>query len=415
MPKDKMRLGDLLVSVGKITKEQLNEALKKQKITKKKLGEVLVESGFVTETDIIEVLEFQLGIPKIDLQTYEIETKVPNLIPENLARRHNVIPVRYKGDTITVAMDDPLNIYAVDDIEIATDLNVQPVISTKDDIERAIEFYYSNKSAEKALEDFNKQHQTVEENDVVNEDISNAPAVRLVNSLIKQAVRSKASDIHIEPFKYHVRIRFRVDGQLQEIMSPAKSTFSAIITRVKIMGNMDIAEKRIPQDGRIEVNIEGRSIDLRISTLPTVYGEKVVMRLLDRSSFLLSKDELGFTKENLTRFNNIIHNPHGVILVTGPTGSGKTTTLYTVLRELNNIDKNIVTVEDPVEYKLDGINQVQVNKKAGLTFANGLRSILRQDPDIVMIGEIRDTETAQIAIRSAITGHLVLSTMHTNS
>ncbi|WP_243096833.1 type II secretion system ATPase GspE [Thermohalobacter berrensis] len=412
-----MKLGDLLVSVGKITESQLMDALEEQKVSGEKLGEILVKKGYVSELDIIQVLEFQLGIPHIDLDKYLIDPNIPKLINENLARRYILIPIKKERGKLIVAMADPLNIFAIDDVKMTTGLEVKPAISTKQKILNAIEHYYGKESAEKAIEDFKNEYNVsnIEEIDeeMLNE-INNAPVVRLVNSIIKQAIKERASDIHIEPFEDKVRIRFRIDGDLQEVMTPSKNTHSAIVTRIKIMANLNIAEKRVPQDGRVEINIDGHEVDLRISVLPTVYGEKVVIRLLDRNKFLMSKSELGFIEKNLEYFERIIKNPNGIILVTGPTGSGKTTTLYTMLRELNTINKNIITVEDPVEYKLKGINQVQVNNKTGLTFANGLRSILRQDPDIIMIGEIRDKETAQIAIRAAITGHLVLSTMHTN-
>lgn len=377
----------------------------------------MIDNNIITEQDIIEILEFQLGIPHINLENFVIDEEVPLLISESLARRYELIPIRKQRGRLMVAMVDPLNIFAIDDVKIATNMDVEPCICSRKDILNGIDKCYGKEVAEKAIEDFKKQYEVDNINDLDEEilnDINNAPVVRLVNSIIKQAVKAKASDIHIEPFEENVRMRFRVDGQLQEIMSSAKTTHSAIVTRIKIMGKMDIAEKRVPQDGRIEINIDGKEVDLRISVLPTVFGEKIVIRLLDRSSFLLSKSQLGFTQDNLERFDELVENPNGIILITGPTGSGKTTTLYTILRELNQIDKNIITVEDPVEYKLHGINQVQVNNKAGLTFANGLRSILRQDPDIIMIGEIRDAETAQIAARAAITGHLVISTMHTN-
>ncbi len=415
--RNRKRLGDLLIDAGIITSEQLNQALGIQKSSGEKLGEVLTSSGFVTEEQIIEVLEFQLGIPHMNLEKHYIDPEIPNLINEDLARRHILIPVSKKGRILRVAMSDPLNIFAIDDVKIATGLEVEAIISSKRDIEGAIDEYYGKQNAEKAIEDFKRQYKVddIEAlDDEILYEINNAPVVRLVNSIIKQSVKSKASDIHIEPFEDTIRVRFRIDGDLQEIMTPAKSTHSAIVTRIKIMGKMNIAERRLPQDGRVETNIDGRDIDLRISSLPTVYGEKIVIRLLDRSSFLMSKSQLGFTKHNLGLLDNIMQNPNGIILVTGPTGSGKTTTLYTLLRELNRVDRNIITVEDPVEYRLNGINQVAVNVKAGLTFANALRSILRQDPDIIMIGEIRDSETAKIAVRAAITGHLVLSTMHTN-
>ncbi|MCT4621526.1 MAG: GspE/PulE family protein [Marinisporobacter sp.] len=413
----KKRLGDLLIDAGFITEDQINEALKIQKSSGKKLGEILIDEGFVQEKQMIEILEFQLGIPHMDLEKHYIDAEIPRLINESLAKRHLLIPVKKENNKLFVAMTDPLNIFAMDDVKIATGLEVEPVIATRQGILNAIDQYYGRESAEKAVEDFKNQYNFEDlselDEDILNE-INNAPVVRLVNSIIRQAVKAKASDIHIEPFEHNIRVRFRLDGQLQEIMSPEKSTHSAIVTRIKIMGKMNIAEKRVPQDGRVETSIDGKEVDLRISTLPTVHGEKIVIRLLDRSSFLMTKSQLGFSEQNLEVFDKIIKSPNGIILVTGPTGSGKTTTLYTVLRELNQVNKNIITVEDPVEYRLKGINQVQVNTKADLTFANSLRSMLRQDPDIIMIGEIRDRETAQIAVRAAITGHLVLSTMHTN-
>ncbi|SHH46419.1 GspE/PulE family protein [Tepidibacter thalassicus] len=418
MMKDKkLKLGELLVYAGKITEEQLKEALKEQKKYGKKLGQILVDKNIITEEEIIEVLEFQLGIPHVILDKLIIDAEIPLLITESLARRYTLIPIKKRNGKLVVAMADPLNIFAIDDVKISTGMDVDPVICSEREILNAIDQYYGKEIAEKAIEDFKKQYNVDNIHDLDEEilnDINNAPVVRLVNSIIKQAVKAKASDIHIEPFEDNVRIRFRIDGELQEVMTSAKSTHSAIVTRIKIMGKMNIAEKRLPQDGRIEMSIDRQDVDLRISVLPTVFGEKIVIRLLDRSSFLLSKGQLGFNSSNLERFDKLIKNPNGIILITGPTGSGKTTTLYTILRELNTVNKNIITVEDPVEYKLNGVNQVQVNNKAGLTFANGLRSILRQDPDIIMIGEIRDRETAEIAVRASITGHLVISTMHTN-
>ena len=417
MEQKNKRLGDILVDANVITEDQLQYALKVQKTTGKKLGEVLTDEDIVTEEEIIQVLEFQLGIPHMDIKKFFISPEVPKLIDEKLARRHNIIPIAKSEDTITLAMSDPLNIFAIDDVNMMTGLEVKPVISVKEDIESAIDSYYESETAERAMEEFKENYDLDDLSSLDEEmlsDINNAPVVKLVNSIIKQAAKSKASDIHIEPFEDRVRVRFRIDGDLQEIMTPAKETHSAIVTRIKIMAKMDIVEKRAPQDGRIETNLDGKEIDMRISVLPTSFGEKVVIRLLDRSNFLYTKKQLGFTEENLNRFDQVIKNPNGIILVTGPTGSGKSTTLYTVLKELNEISKNIITVEDPVEYQLDGVNQVSVNPKVGLTFASGMRSILRQDPDIIMIGEIRDGETAQIAIRASITGHLVLSTMHTN-
>lgn len=410
-------LGNLLLRSGLITQKQLEYVLEIQKSTGKKIGEIFIEEGILSEDQIIEVLEFQFGIPHIDLNKYLIDPEIPRLINERLARRYTLIPVKKDGERLIVAMADPLNIFAIDDVKIATGFEIIPVIATNQGILDAIDQYYETESVERVLAEFKRNYQVKDiadmDEEILNE-ISNAPVVKLVNSIIRQAVKMRASDIHIEPFEKIIKVRFRIDGDLQEIMTPTKATHSAIVTRIKIISKMDIAEKRLPQDGRAEMRIENREIDLRISVLPTVYGEKIVMRLLDRNSFLFTKQQLGFTEQNLKAFDRIIQSPNGIILVTGPTGSGKTTTLYAVLRELNQTNKNIITVEDPVEYQMDGVNQVQVNTKAGLTFANGLRSILRQDPDIIMIGEIRDNKTAQIAVRAAITGHLVLSTLHTN-
>ncbi|MGO1370487.1 MAG: GspE/PulE family protein [Senegalia sp. (in: firmicutes)] len=417
MSKTPKKLGNLLISGNKISQKQLEEALKTQRATGNKLGEELVDKGYLTEEDIIEVLEFQMGIPHVDLEKYFIDPDVVNLVSETLARKYILIPIKKNRGSLTVAMADPLNLFAIDDVKIATGLDVTPVISIRKDILDSIEQYFGKKSAEKAIEDLKDQYNIELDSNLDDEllnEINNAPVVRLVNSFIKQAISAKASDIHIEPYEDRIRIRFRIDATLQEIMSPSKNTHSAITTRIKIISKMDIAERRLPQDGRVEMNIDGRSIDLRVSSLPTVYGEKIVIRILDRTSTIMTKKSLGFTENNLNRFNNLLSYPNGILLVTGPTGSGKTTTLYAALQELNSIGKNIITLEDPVEYRLDGINQVQINPKSGLTFSSGLRSILRQDPDIIMVGEIRDEETARLAIRAAITGHLVISTMHTN-
>jgi type IV pilus assembly protein PilB len=417
MSRKPKRLGDLLVENKLITRNQLEYVLEIQKSTDKKIGEILIEEGMISEDQIIEVLELQFGIPHVDLKKYFIDPEIPRLINERLARRYTLIPIRKDKEKLIVAMADPLNIFAVDDIKIVTGFEIVPVIATSQEILDAIDQYYETESVERALAEFKQNFQVENMNGIDEEaldEINRAPVVKLVNSIIRQAVKMKASDIHIEPFEKIIKVRFRIDGDLQEIMTPAKATHSAIITRIKIISKMDIAEKRLPQDGRVKIDIEDKEIDLRMSVLPTVHGEKIVMRILDRSSFLLTKQELGFTKQNLEIFDKVIQSPNGIILVTGPTGSGKTTTLYAILSELNQVSKNIITVEDPVEYQMKDINQVQVNVKAGLTFAGGLRSILRQDPDIIMIGEIRDNETAQIAVRAAITGHLVLSTLHTN-
>jgi type IV pilus assembly protein PilB len=415
MPKRK-KIGDILVEKGLITREQLMTALEQQKTSGEKLGRVLVGQGLVSEQQIMLALQQQLGIPYADLDRMRVDPSLEDVVPVNLARRYNLVPVKLEMGSLYVAMDDPMNFIAIEDLRMITQLDIKPMVAPLDSILNAIRQLYRNEMAEKAIEDFKKElGDTQAEEEIGNlQEISNAPIVRLVSSMIEQAVLEQASDIHVEPTEKSVRVRFRVDGRLMHKMTIPKNAHAAIITRIKIIGNMDIAERRLPQDGRLEQQIKGRNVDLRISTLPTVHGEKAVMRILDRSSFLLPKQELGFTKENMVKFEDLLKNPHGIILVTGPTGSGKSTTLYTMLHELNEISENIITVENPVEFMMEGLNQVQVNTRAGLTFASALRSILRQDPDIIMIGEIRDQETVQISIRAAITGHLVLSTIHTN-
>lgn len=411
------KLGELLVEAGLITEEQLKHAIEVQSKTGEKLGKVLIKSGYVTESQILEALEFQLGIPHVDLHKYYIDPEVAKLIPEAVAKRHTIIPIKKDKDGILVAMADPLNIFAIDDVKIITKQNVKPLIASESSILKAIDRIYGKEQAEKAVQDFKKEFQSEASNELpseILEEVQNAPAVRFVNSIIEQAIKNRASDIHFEPTEKDLRIRFRIDGQLTEAMRTIKSTHAPVVTRVKIMANMNIAERRLPQDGRFEFVSTEKNIDVRVSSLPTVFGEKLVLRLLDKENFVMTKEQLGFDKEDLVLFDKLIKRPYGIVLLTGPTGSGKTTTLYAMLKELNKPNVNIITVEDPVEYSIEGINQVQVNEKAGLTFATALRSILRQDPDVIMIGEIRDTETAEIAIRSAITGHLVLSTLHTN-
>lgn len=417
MQKSNLKIGELLLYAGKITDEQLKLALKEQTNSNKKIGEILVENNWVTSEDIVDSLEYQLGFPRVDLHRYEVNINVITMLPENMVRKYKLIAIDKKDDKLIVAMVDPLNFFAVDDVKLFTKMELQPVIATGSDITKIIDKYYSGVSTKKVLEEFTENYIPIGTDDLDDEElleVTTAPIVRLLNSIIEQAVRIRASDIHIEPYAEDIRVRFRIDGDLREIMTIARTNLSAIVTRVKIIGKMNIAEKRVPQDGRVETIINDMEVDMRISTLPTVYGEKVVLRLLDKGNFNFTKEGLGFSQRNLQLFDQILAQPYGMILVTGPTGSGKTTTLYTVLRELNQIEKNIITIEDPVEYKLHGVNQVQVNVKAGLTFAAGLRSVLRQDPDTVMVGEIRDGETAEIAIRAAITGHLVLSTIHTN-
>lgn len=413
---DKKRLGDLLVQVGKITKEQLNTELAKQRITGIKLGELLVKDKILIEDDIIDVLEYQLGIPRAYLDMIHLNKNAVRTIPETLALKYNLIAIGYEENKIKVAMVDPLNLFAIDDVSIATGRDVIPFISSKESIQKAINTYYSSEYVEKAAEELSKssnKEKVVEDVEELN-DIKNAPVVKLIDSIVKNAVNANSSDIHIEPFEKYIKIRYRIDGLLQEVLRTPKETMSSLIARIKIMANLDIAEKRIPQDGRIIIKINKNPIDLRVSILPTVFGEKVVIRILKKENFLLSKEKLGMTHEDMEKLERLIQSPYGIILVTGPTGSGKSTTLYTILGELNKTHSNIITIEDPVEYMMDGVNQVNVNIKAGLTFASGLRAILRQDPDIVMIGEIRDSETAEISVRAAITGHLVLSTIHTN-
>ncbi|MDI6604168.1 MAG: GspE/PulE family protein [Thermoanaerobacteraceae bacterium] len=414
----KKRLGDLLIEVGFLTRNQLENAINIQKRTGEKLGKILVKEGYATEEKILEALEFQLGIPHVDLQKFYIDPDIAKIIPETLAKRHIAIPIKKDIDGIQVAMADPLNIFAIDDIKLITKQNVKPLIASEDGILKAIDKIFCKEEAEKAVQDFKKElkeekkYEIIE--DISSDEINNAPAVRLVNSIIEQAVKERASDVHIEPNEKDLRIRFRIDGQLHEAMRIIKNTQGPVITRIKIMANMNIAEKRVPQDGKIEVFVDGRNIDIRVSSLPTVFGEKIVLRILDKNGFIIIKDRLGLDNDEMSLFDKLLSYPNGIILLTGPTGSGKTTTLYAMLKELNKPNINIITVEDPVEYSLEGVNQVQVNEKAGLSFATALRSILRQDPNIIMIGEIRDRETAEIAIRSAITGHLVLSTLHTN-
>lgn len=413
----KRRLGDILVNAKKITPYQLQEALSTQKILGKKLGEVLVDGGIITEIDILEAVEKQTGIQIIDLNNIKFDRKSTKVVSRNLCNKYILIPFGFEENKIKVALSDPLNIFAIDDISISSGLEVESYIATKADIQKFIEINYSTQEVSNAAEQLSKEtleSKSIDEDKKETDDVKNAPVVKMVDFLFKNAMDMRTSDIHIEPFEKEIRIRYRVDGQLQTVNTLSIDSLSPLVTRIKILANLNIAEKRTPQDGRIITKVAGRDVDLRVSILPVVNGEKVVIRILDRSSYKVGKEKLGMSKGNLEKLERIIASPHGIVLVTGPTGSGKSTTLYTILSELNTNDVNIITVEDPVEYTLDGINQVNVNVKSGLTFASGLRSILRQDPDIVMIGEIRDDETAHIAVKAAITGHLVLSTLHTN-
>jgi type IV pilus assembly protein PilB len=411
----KRYLGALLIDIGMITHEQLDECLKVQKDTGDQLSKVLKAKGFVTEQQLMEILEFQLGIPSVNLDTATLSPKLAKYIPVSLARKHRMVPIKVENDSLFIAMEDALDFIALEDARVVSGMEIVPRIASEQAIESAINKMYGNVSAENAIKELSEEG-VAEKSDEeeTSSQISNAPIVRLVTSIFEQAVKAKASDIHVEPSESNVRVRMRIDGQLLQILTIPKKAQSAVITRLKIIGNMDIAEKRVPQDGRYRLMVNGNEIDVRMSSLPTVHGEKIVMRLLDKENFLISKDQLGFSKDNIKKFDALLNNPHGIILVTGPTGSGKSTTLYAMLSELNKGTENIITVEDPVEYTVGGVNQVQVNTKAGLSFSSGLRSMLRQDPDIIMIGEIRDQETVDIAIRAAITGHLVLSTIHTN-
>ncbi len=415
--KKKLRIGDLLMQYGIITDSQLRDALTEQKKVGGKIGEILIKMGFVTQQNINEVLEYQLGIPFVNLDEYDISKEATKCITESLARRHILIPLRMTDTELYIAMEDPLNIFAIDDVKIFSGKEIIPMLANESVIMKAIDIHYGKQQAMEAAEQY-KQENAIEVEDITEEDandpVKSAPIVKLVNTILEQSVRHRASDIHIEPYEKNIRVRFRVDGKLQTMFEYEKSLLNAIVARIKITAGMDIAEKRKPQDGRINIKVDKMAYDIRVSSLPTVYGEKVVMRVNSKEGFKKGKDQLGMFEDDLEKFEGILSHPHGIILVTGPTGSGKSTTLYTSLNEINSEDLNIVTVEDPVESQIEGINQVQVNNKAGLTFASALRSILRQDPDVIMIGEIRDGETAEIAVKASITGHLVVSTLHTN-
>ena len=417
----KIRIGDVLVAAGAITEEQLQEGLAKQKETGRKLGNALVDLGFISNDMLITVLTTQLGIDYIELKGAKIEEKVIHMVPENMVTKYQAIPIEIDPDNpniLKVAMADPMDIMAMDDIGLVTNLQVEPMLASEEGIRNAIDKYYGSAQAMEAAEAYRQEQQNVlggGDEEEGNEEIDNSPIVLLVKQIIEGGVRQRASDIHIEALENSVRVRYRIDGALKQVMSYDHSILAGITARIKIIGGMDIAEKRKPQDGRITIMVDRREFDVRVSILPTVFGEKTVMRLTSKDGLTKPKSALGFDAEQEKVFDNILSNPHGIILVTGPTGSGKSTTLYTSLSELNTEDVNIITVEDPVEANINGINQVQVNNKADMTFAAALRSILRQDPDIIMIGEIRDGETAGIAVQAAITGHLVVSTLHTNS
>lgn len=409
----KKRLGDLLVESAILTQEQLEQALELQKQSKHKLGDVLFQNGFVSETQLIEVLEFQLGIPHINLSRYEVDPTLTQIISESLAKRYQVVPVKKKDRKLVVAMVDPLDYFAIEDLRMQTGFTIEPAILTRGELARAISNLYGiQNSMNEMLEELNIDQDVIDESEITDED---SPVVRLVNQMILQAVQLRASDIHVDPMEQHVIIRYRIDGILRNERTLPKNMQGVITARLKIMANLNIAERRTPQDGRMKMTFDIRTIDIRIATIPTVHGEKLVLRLLDLTQGTKGIDQLGFSERNHDRFRRMLDSSFGMILITGPTGSGKTTTLYSALNHLNKEDVNIITIEDPVEYQIEGINQVQINTVTGLTFSNGLRSILRQDPNIIMVGEIRDLETTEIAIRSSLTGHQVFSTLHTNN
>ncbi|TWE02560.1 type IV pilus assembly protein PilB [Neobacillus bataviensis] len=403
-------LGELLIEQGLITREQLAATLG-EKGSSQKLGEALLQKGYITDNQLAEVLENQLGIPHINLVQYPFDTSLFTLISKDMAKRNLIVPLKKEGNKLFVAMVNPMDFIVMDDLRLSTGFQIEAGIATKEDILRTINKYYEDDDGFQELFDDLTLNERGRDEDVANQD---SPIVRLVNQLLTNAVIQKASDIHIDPQETKIVIRYRVDGVLRVERVLPRQMHSVLTARIKIMSNLDITEHRIPQDGRIKLHLDFYPIDLRVSTLPTVYGEKIVMRLLDMGAALNDLNKIGFNALNFKRFNQLIEQPTGIVLITGPTGSGKSSTLYAALNQLNSEEVNIITIEDPVEYQLEGINQIQVNTNVGMTFAAGLRSILRQDPNIIMVGEIRDKETAEIAIRASLTGHLVLSTLHTN-
>ncbi len=424
MQQRRKMIGEILVESRIISEEQLAEALVEQRKTGQKIGQFLVSKGILTEQQLVETLERILGIPQVQLSRINIDPETLKLLTPQLIRKHKALPISRRGNMLTVAMSDPLNQEAIDDVQMATGMDVSPVLVSDKDIDTAIRqnlAFRIDPFMERALEEIRQESRATAATQARKEATpqirveDDAPVVRMVNAILRQAVHARASDIHIEPLDDMVRLRFRIDGELYEVTQIPKNALNALVSRLKIMSNMDIAERRVPQDGRIGMQLDNRDIDFRVSTLPTGLGEKVVLRILDRSNTLTEINQLNLSARNRERLVALSHLPHGMVLVTGPTGSGKTTTLYSVLGDINTIEKNIITLEDPIEYTLEGINQVQTNPKAGLTFASGLRSVLRQDPDVIMVGEIRDSETAALGVQASLTGHLVLSTLHTNS
>lgn len=416
------RIGDLLVRTGLITPEQLQKASEAQKTNGGFVGSQLVKLGFISETDLVQIMSQQYGVPVVELSSYSFDEAAVQLIPHNLAVKHGLVPLVKKDTTLTVAMTDPSNIVALNDVKFITGLDIQVVVAPESEIKGSQErLYEGNVSYDEIMDDFAEEDvEVVDSKEVVDlaeleKATEDAPVVKLVNAVLTDAIKKGASDIHIEPYEKTFRVRFRIDGVLYEIMKPPPKLKNAITSRIKIMADLDIAERRLPQDGRIKLKLGGnREMDFRVNVLPTLFGEKVVMRLLDKSNLQLDMTKLGFTPQQLEDFKESISKPYGMVLVTGPTGSGKTTTLYSALAELNKATNNITTAEDPVEFNIAGINQAQMNEDIGFNFASALRAFLRQDPNIIMVGEIRDYETAEIAIKASLTGHLVLSTLHTN-
>lgn len=419
------KIGQLLVNNHLITEEHLGKALELQKKEGGRLGSNLVKLGFISEEKLVAFLSQQYGVPAVNLSDYKIDNSLTKFIPVEVAQKYMMMPVARLGATLTVAMVDPSNVFAIDDVKFMTGYNVEPVVAAESAIRNAItECYGQTDALQTAMENFKMEEGELldfvqEEGEDVDlgelkQAVEEAPVVKLVNLILSEAINRGSSDIHLEPYEKIFRVRYRIDGVLYDIMKPPPKLKAALSSRIKIMSQLDIAERRLPQDGRIKLKIKGREVDLRVSTLPTLFGEKIVMRILDKGSLVLDLTKLGFEQAALKDFEEAISSPFGMVLVTGPTGSGKTTTLYSALSTINTMDVNIITAEDPVEYNLMGINQVQVKEEIGLTFASALRSFLRQDPDIIMVGEIRDFETAEIAVKAALTGHLVLSTLHTN-
>ncbi len=411
------RLGGLLVSAGLITEEELQRALELQRTSKKRLGSVLTESGVITEAQLIEALKVHLGVEFIDLSKTSLPPELTHTVPKSIAKRNSVVPVRLDKEAIYLAMSDPLNFMAVEEVKRVTRRKVIPMIATREAVDRAIMTLYGSENAARAIEEMRREAgdeaDTLQAADLGESDSHAAPTIRLVNSIIERAVTERASDVHLEPREREMAVRMRVDGMLRRMLTVPRSLQDSIISRLKVMGGMNTSERKVPQDGRANVTVKQSEIDLRISTLPTIYGEKMVIRLLDKTSRILTPQGIGLDGPNLERYRRLMRSASGVFLIAGPTGSGKSSTMSTMVRELNTESVNVVTLEDPVEYNIDGVNQCQINEKTGMTFASGLRSILRQDPDVISVGEIRDGETAEIVMRAAITGHLVLSTIHT--